>query len=191
MKLTDKKVRLKPKQIDATLTKIKDKFLPLVIGAKQIEKIEFRPFSFQEESNFYVVNEDGELICLWLEQQPNFEWLLLEECRDLNTLSVRNSKLSEIPEFIFHMPLLKVLDFSNNQLKKIPDSISQLAALERLDYSYNQLTNIPRAMSQLVELEELGLSNNKFKIFPNIIFELVSIKSLSLIIIILLQYLAV
>jgi Leucine-rich repeat (LRR) protein len=175
MKLTEKKVRHRRKQIDTTLPKIKDKFLPLVTGAKQLDKIEFRPFLHHEESNFYSVNEDGELISLWLEQQPNIEWLLLEECRNLESLRVISSKLSEIPEFIFHMPLLKALNFSHNQLKKIPDSISQLSLLERLDYSDNQLTNIPETMSQLVELKELVLRNNEFKVFPNIIFELVSI----------------
>lgn len=179
MILGKRKVSLKSKSIGTTLPKIKDEFLPLVIDAKQLDKTEFRRPLRHERSNYYSVNENGELIGLWIEQRPNVEWLLLKECRNLKTLSIRSSKLSEIPEFIFHMPLLKVLDLSSNELKQIPDSISQLAGLERLDYSNNQLTNVPETLSQLVELKELGLRNNEFKVFPNIIFELSSIRHLS------------
>ena len=49
-------------------------------------------------------------------------------------------KLTEIPEEVFELTHLKVLDLNHNKISYLPESLGNLTNLTELDLSVNQLT---------------------------------------------------
>lgn len=116
------------------------------------------------------------------------------------TLKLESLNLTAIPEKIFDLVHLQVLDLSNNQIKNIPDEILKLINLKVLIAYRNQLESLPEALQRLPNLKKiilhhnqisiipqghlpqslkwLGLSNNNIKHIPFVIFELVQLERL-------------
>ena len=97
----------------------------------------------------------------------------LEELDLSNELDANYSeKLTRIPDEVFDLTHLKVLNLSSNQLKNLPDSISNLSKLTTLDLINNQLKNLPDSISNLSKLTTLDVSSNQLENLPDSISNL-------------------
>jgi len=96
----------------------------------------------------------------------------------LKKLTLNNSSLEEIPEWITSFSSLESLYLQNNQINSIPDWISSVSSLRNLGLSGNKLKSLIESLKLLKSLEYLGLSNNKLKMIPEWIGSLTSLKKL-------------
>src|SRR5687768_9403987 len=69
--------------------------------------------------------------------------------------------LTEIPDAVFELSQLTVLDLSDNQLTSLPESISRLKKLTSLGLRKNKLTSLPEFTKTLQNLTLLDLSDNQ------------------------------
>ncbi len=77
-----------------------------------------------------------------------------------------SQKLTQIPDEVFELTHLKVLNLSSNQLNKLPESLTNLSNLTTLDLSSNQLNNLPESLTNLSNLSWLDLSSNQLTTLP-------------------------
>ncbi len=91
-----------------------------------------------------------------------------------------SQKLTQIPDEVFELTHLKVLDLSDNQLSTLPESISNLSNLSELYLSKNQLRSLPESLGNLTSLNSLYLSENQLRSLPESLGNLTSLNSLYL-----------
>ena len=129
----------------------------------------------------------------------------ISECKKLMYLDLTGAmKLnSVIPEEIFTLPELRILDITNNyfteisakiiglkKLKKLivrrnallrmPDEVFDMECLEAIDFSENYIEEIPVTVSKLATLKYLYLACNKIKALPIEICSCENLKELQL-----------
>jgi hypothetical protein len=75
-------------------------------------------------------------------------------------LELKEKGIGIIPQDLFALTFLEVLDLSNNKIISLDSKISNLKNLIFLDLSNNQITSLPQAILQLEKLQILNLSNN-------------------------------
>lgn len=83
----------------------------------------------------------------------------LSECQTLETLSLNELGLKEVPECVFTLPL-KLLSLKKNQLSELSPEILLLTACEHLNLSENKFVKCPESLSSLPKLKVLNLSRN-------------------------------
>jgi len=88
------------------------------------------------------------------------------ELVNLEVLNLICNELMEIPD-LSKLVNLKHLDLYHNKLMEIPD-VSSLVKLEMLDLSYNELIDILIEINKLINLESLYLGYNELKEIPDI-----------------------
>ena len=91
-----------------------------------------------------------------------------------------SQKLTQIPEEVFELTHLKILNLRNNQLTTLPDFISSLSNLTELDLRENRLTDLPESIGNLSELTWLYLSRNQLTTLPESITKLSNLTRLYL-----------
>lgn len=84
-------------------------------------------------------------------------------------------RLPLVPPSIGKLINLKVLMLDTNELSTVPKEICLLHSLERLSLSNNCLSNLPRGIAGLKRLRSLHLANNTFEAFP---LEITSLEAL-------------
>ena len=100
---------------------------------------------------------------------------------NLEFLDCSSNRISEIPESIFSISKLKILDFGfNHNIKTISDEIHQLQHLESLNLNANEIESLPMNMSKLTNLSSLNLSVNPLKNHLEIITKLTKLRSLDI-----------
>ncbi|CAG5132460.1 unnamed protein product, partial [Candidula unifasciata] len=75
--------------------------------------------------------------------------------------------LSNIPQSIYNLHHLRILDMSNNLLTEFPEDIGHLKGLQILRLAANDLEIIPSTIGSLTQLEELNLSQNRIHRLPS------------------------
>ena len=104
----------------------------------------------------------------------------LEEL-DLSSYEADNrEKLTIIPDEVFELNHLKVLNLSHNLLSKLPDLFDNLNELQSLYLSGNKLSKLPNSFTSLSNLTSLDLSENKLFNLPDFIGNLVNLSTLDL-----------
>jgi Leucine-rich repeat (LRR) protein len=81
-------------------------------------------------------------------------------------LSLAGTKLKEIPEAVFLMTNLQMLDLSKNKLSKVPPEIGRLKKLQFLSFYQNKIRVLPSEMNNLVNLSTLYLGRNRLTEVP-------------------------
>ena len=100
---------------------------------------------------------------------------------NLEFLDCSSNGLLEIPESIFSLLKLKILDFGyNHNIKSISDKIHQLQDLESLSLEVNDIEFLPPKFSQLKNLLSLNVSVNPLKNHLDIITKLPKLTSLNI-----------
>ncbi|MEZ5357378.1 MAG: COR domain-containing protein [Candidatus Zixiibacteriota bacterium] len=151
----------------------------------------------------YQINKDEQVIKLdmdyhELEIIPDMIFRLTH----LESLSLRNNKITSIPAGISKLKRLRSLYLSNNKiqsiskgidssnleelfiphnrLSKLPSEISQFTKLKKLLISDNQLSTLPRSIALLKNLKEFDISRNRFIKFPTEIVNCLNLEKLDL-----------
>ncbi len=103
----------------------------------------------------------------------------LEEL-DLSAGWGSREKLSQIPNAVFELKHLKVLNLNFNRIYTLPDSFSNLSNLVTLDLRGNRLINLPDSFGNLSSLTTLNLRENQLAELPESIGNLSSLTTLNL-----------
>ena len=85
---------------------------------------------------------------------------------NLQELHINGMKLRKVPNVIWTLERLKILDLSNNRLDSLSSQIKNLVNLERLILNRNYLLSLPVEISQLSHLSYLDLWSNLIINFP-------------------------
>ncbi|XP_067912198.1 protein flightless-1 homolog [Heterodontus francisci] len=96
----------------------------------------------------------------------------LASLQKLEHLSVSHNSLTTLHGDLSSLPCLRAIVARANNLKNsgVPDDIFQLDDLSVLDLSYNQLTEIPRELENAKNMLVLNLSHNSIDNIPNQLF---------------------
>lgn len=92
-------------------------------------------------------------------------------------LKIRNG---EIPEEIFALQNLEVLELKKGKIETLPEGFAQLKNLRKLDLSSNQITWFPAVLLEMHWLEELRLGKNPLQRVPDEIHRMESLRVLDL-----------
>ena len=97
------------------------------------------------------------------------------------TLDLKNKGLTHIPEEIFDLEHLKVLDLSENKIDEIPDGLAKLINLEELNLSNNEnLGHIDFDFGKLKKLRVLKFNKCSVQVFPKSILKVDQLEELEL-----------
>eukprot|EP00057_Strongylocentrotus_purpuratus_P005896 XP_011660370.1 PREDICTED: protein flightless-1 homolog [Strongylocentrotus purpuratus] len=99
----------------------------------------------------------------------------------LRTLNLRHNKIrnSGIPNDIFILEDMTVVDFSHNQLSAIPEDMEKAKSLLVLNLSFNNIKEIPSQLfMNLTDLIYINFSDNKLEILPPQMRRLTNIQTL-------------
>lgn len=80
--------------------------------------------------------------------------------KKLETLSLNNNHLRELPSTFGQLSALKTLSLSGNQLRALPPQLCNLQHLDVVDLSKNQIRSIPDIVGEL-QVIELNLNQNQ------------------------------
>ncbi|WAR24389.1 MFHA1-like protein [Mya arenaria] len=89
-------------------------------------------------------------------------------------------RLPLVPPSIGKLINLKVLQLDTNELRSLPKEISLLHSLERLSLSNNFLDTLPHGIARLKKLRSIHMANNRFEAFPLEVCEIESLEFLDL-----------
>ncbi|MFO0942000.1 MAG: COR domain-containing protein [Pirellulales bacterium] len=89
-------------------------------------------------------------------------------------------RLTELPESLCQLALLKSLKLSANQLTALPASLDQLTQLQTLDASINQFRDLPESLGSLQQLQFLNFSDCQLRTLPESLGQLKNLQSLDL-----------
>nr|WP_295876632.1 leucine-rich repeat protein [uncultured Chitinophaga sp.] len=90
----------------------------------------------------------------------NWDWL--KSLKNLMGLMISNNQLTAIPEAVFDMQQLILLEARNNKLTAVPEALTRLPKLDQLDFSSNLITTFPYFLGKY-KLSELLLRSNKIQ----------------------------
>lgn len=99
---------------------------------------------------------------------------------DVYVLKLNYKRLHRIPDKVFLMTNLRVLDLGKNFIDSIPPQIANLKCLQELDLSRNHLRTIPPAVGELRQLRDLDLSRNPLLELPEEMGQLTKLEKLTL-----------
>lgn len=80
--------------------------------------------------------------------------------RPILSANVKEKELEEIPEIIFDLKDLQILDVSQNRIRRLPEALVGLRRLKRLALGSNNLTEIPDFIARLQSLNWLDFTHN-------------------------------
>ena len=95
-------------------------------------------------------------------------------------VSFRYKGLTKIPDFVFLMKNLKVLELDGNNITSLPAAIGQLKNLDGLVLKERKLTSLPATIGQLKNLEILVIWDGKLTSLPESIGKLKNLKYLDM-----------
>lgn len=82
-------------------------------------------------------------------------------------LQLHYKRLKKIPEKVFEMRNLRILDLGRNFIDSIPPEIATLTNLEVLDLRRNKIRVVPPEVGRLTSLRQLNLSRNPILDLPD------------------------
>jgi|TARA_R110000851_G_scaffold191515_3_gene342142 Leucine-rich repeat (LRR) protein len=94
------------------------------------------------------------------------------------SVTMNGKNLRSIPEFIFNMPNLKILNLTDNYIETVPDKIGKLKNLEELMLASNRITSLPSSIGSLTKLKIFYLHTNELTTLPATIGKLESLDKL-------------
>ncbi|XP_052819033.1 protein flightless-1 homolog isoform X1 [Mya arenaria] len=107
----------------------------------------------------------------------------VEKLTSLRTINCRHNKLTDkgIPNKVFQLQDLSVVDFSHNELNEVPPELENAKGVIVLNLSNNNIEMLPNQMFiNLLDLTYLDLSNNGLETLPPQMRRLTSLQTLIL-----------
>ncbi|MGB0839291.1 MAG: leucine-rich repeat domain-containing protein [Chitinophagales bacterium] len=111
-----------------------------------------------------------------LTEVPEEVW----RCVELQELNLRTNQITILPEKIGQLEQLEVLSLNSNKFKSLPASIGSLKQLKQLNLAYCELTQLPESLANCQNLEYINLDNNAFHHFPRVLLQLPQLKHINL-----------
>lgn len=106
------------------------------------------------------------------------------EVEGIKVLDLSQNKLSEATETLDDIAVfedsLQSLILDKNKYRSFPMSLLSLPKLKKISFSFNQINALPRNIGSLVMLTELHLANNNFQQFPPQVQNMTNLTELSL-----------
>lgn len=99
------------------------------------------------------------------------------ELTKLENLYIGGNEIRQIPESFNNLKHLKILSFSQSQLTSL-DNIFNNAELKTLELGENKLTSLPEEMGKLKKLSKLKLNDNQLRMLPESIGELSAVSEI-------------
>jgi Leucine-rich repeat (LRR) protein len=88
----------------------------------------------------------------------------------LETLTLKNCNLSELPESVASLPNLTAIIIDNNNFSQLPEVLINCKALVEISIRYNQLTALPDWLWKLKKMKRLMISYNPMPVLSEYIF---------------------
>lgn len=91
----------------------------------------------------------------------------IESARRITVFRVSNNGLTRLPDYLFKLPMIRVIELSHNAIDSIPNDLDCFKRLESIDLSHNQL--ITGRLKLPLHLQAIRLSFNfcvAFQSFP-------------------------
>ena len=99
--------------------------------------------------------------------------------KEVIALSINNASVETIPEQLYFMPNLRVLEIIDTPIKKLPSSLCELKMLKSLIVRNTAIDSLPEKFQQLTALEKLSLLDNpNLKSLPSIITKMKPLKKI-------------
>ncbi len=98
----------------------------------------------------------------------------------LTEFYINKNYFMKIPQMIFGIDTLVVLDISDNMITTIPDEIEKLTGLITFRANNNNFETIPTTIGSLQNLVELAMGGNALRMIPNQVGQLKNLKTLIL-----------
>lgn len=98
----------------------------------------------------------------------------------LTELTLSHNILKEIPEEVYYLTNLRLLDLSNNMIESLANRPLEMPYLEELHLSTNQLEKVDSSLRLLTSLLELTLDSNQLAEIDESIYELKNLTYLDL-----------
>ncbi|KAJ3435776.1 hypothetical protein M0812_17815 [Anaeramoeba flamelloides] len=105
---------------------------------------------------------------------------LFVKLKKLRRLSIQKNCITNLPETIYNIPQLWILNVINNPILEISSKIQQLQNLVELNFQSALLKTIPAELYLCQKLKKLNLCNNKLKDLPKGISNLDKLSKLNL-----------
>lgn len=106
---------------------------------------------------------------------PNTIWSI----PNVEIVNLENNNLLELPECGSINTKLVNLQLGHNQLQKLPSSFHKITNLVWLELQNNKLVDLPDSMKKM-PLSYLNISDNSFKTFPKVVTELPELEYLDM-----------
>ena len=84
----------------------------------------------------------------------------------LQELHLKSMRLKEVPQAVWSLSNLTVLDLSNNKLNALSDQLGELLYLEHLIINRNDLSELPKQISRLTHLCYIDMFSTLIVDFP-------------------------
>jgi Leucine-rich repeat (LRR) protein len=105
---------------------------------------------------------------------------IIRSFSQLESLSLAQNQLWQIPLELQYLKQLKILDLSDNLIEQIPEYLSGLTTLQTLNLYHNKLSGfIPHTLSE-ENLQSLNLAHNQLQNIPDDIDKFKNLKTLNL-----------
>ncbi|QHG64404.2 NEL-type E3 ubiquitin ligase domain-containing protein [Pseudomonas putida] len=90
-----------------------------------------------------------------------FDARLASRLGGVRHLSLIDSGITTVPDWLLTLDQLRELSLRNNRLSSLPEALSRLSRLTQLDLAHNQLTTVPEVLGRLSQIRVLNLENNR------------------------------
>jgi len=88
----------------------------------------------------------------------------------LETLTLKNCNLNELPQSVASLPNLTEIVIDNNNFTQLPEVLNHCKALEKISIQHNQLTALPDWLWELKKIKQLIISYNPMPVLSEHIF---------------------
>lgn len=136
--------------------------------------------NFSELKNIGIYGSGGFIIDSVKRIRLNYFHNNITKIKNLESLSLRYSDISNLPSSIENLTKLKKIDMVYNELTQIPNSLCTISSLETIDFSNNQIKELPINFRKLSNLKNLSLFKNNLTTLPDGFGEFPKLKSLNL-----------
>ncbi len=139
-----------------------------IFSLKKLKKLDFN-------GNFVYLKDE-------MKQRTRFEAFSekITDLKNLESLSITNSKITEIPTFFKKLTQLKELDFSTNDIKELPFLLSEMPNLNKLVLNGNKKLLIDKIFGNKNNLRELELIACNLKNIPDSILNCEKLEKINL-----------
>ena len=100
--------------------------------------------------------------------------------KQLKVLNLGGNKINYLSESIENLMLLEELYLHSSHIKYLPNSMKNLKSLKKLNLAHNKLESLPEWIQNLILLEELDVSDNELHTIPESVGNLTFLQELKL-----------